>query len=117
MFWLMDMLKKRTRIKVLRRFTSIFTDTGENMNLRPNAIRERHLAWKMPPPWWVKLLEYPLIFQYRARLMARGSLWEKPYDYALYTLSSPNQRVVRRAENPTSMWKGRTDTIPELDNP
>jgi glycosyltransferase involved in cell wall biosynthesis len=115
MFWLMDMLKKRTRIKVLRRFTSIFTDTGDNMMLKPNAIRERHLAWEMTPRC-VKLLQYPLIFQYRARLIARGSLWQEPFSYALYTLSSPSQRVVRRAENPTSMWTGRTDTIPKMDN-
>ncbi len=32
-------------------FTSVFADTGENMNLKPNAIREKKETRAMAPLW------------------------------------------------------------------
>jgi glycosyltransferase involved in cell wall biosynthesis len=105
-FWVMEMVQRGLRIGVLPRFTSIFTDTGENMNLKPNAQREKVEKWQMAPSW-VKLLKLPIMIHYRLRLAARGSLFQKPFDYALYTLASPDQRVARHASKPTSFWPGR----------
>jgi glycosyltransferase involved in cell wall biosynthesis len=105
-FWIMDFLKHGLNFAVLPRFTSIFTDTGENMNLKPNAQRERRVKWQMAPGW-VKLLQFPIIIQYRLQLAARGAMFKKPFDYSLYTLSSLNQRVTRHAAKPTSFWKRR----------
>jgi glycosyltransferase involved in cell wall biosynthesis len=109
LFWVMDMVKRGAKIAVLPRFTSIFTDTGENMNLKPNAVRERELKWRMTPRW-VKALQYPIILQYRLRLALRGAGFERPFDYSLYTLQNPTARVARTASNPTSFWRGRART-------
>ena len=106
LFWILEMTRRGVQFGVLPRFTSIFTDTGENMNLRPNAVRERAIKWQMAPRL-VKLLEFPLIIQYRMRLAARGSLFQKPFHYSLYTLKSPQQREKRQALKPTSFWKSR----------
>jgi glycosyltransferase involved in cell wall biosynthesis len=105
-FWVMEMVRRRLRMAVLPRFTSVFTDTGDNMNLKPNALRERQEKWQMTPRW-VKQVRYPIIIQNRLRLIARRPLLQKPFSYSLYTLATPDQRVVREAAHPTSFWKGR----------
>jgi len=108
-FWVQEMVNRGLRLAVLPRFTSVFADTGENMNLKPNALRERRVKWQMAPAW-VRLLKYPFIVQYRLRLAARGSLFQKPFDYSLYTLGAPDARVTRHVAKPTSFWKGRLGT-------
>ena len=106
-FWIQEMVNRGLRFKVLPRLTSIFTDTGENMNLRPNAVRERQTKWEMAPQS-VKLMKYPFVLLYRLRLAARGFLFQKPFQYAIYTLANSNQRLQRDALKPTSFWKGRS---------
>ena len=110
-FWILDMVKKGIKMAVLPKFTSIFTDTGENMNLKPNAIRERAIKDKQAPAW-VKAMSLPLAVHYRMRLAARGSLTQKPFEFSLYTLNSPSRRVTRRAVRPTSFWKRRPGPPP-----
>jgi glycosyltransferase involved in cell wall biosynthesis len=105
-FWVTEMVRRGVRFAVLPCFTSVFTDTGENMNLKPNALREREMKWKMAPAW-AKLLKHAFALQYRLRVTLRGAPFQKPFDYSLYTLADPNRRVTRHAARPTSFWKGR----------
>jgi glycosyltransferase involved in cell wall biosynthesis len=107
-FWVMAMVQRGVRMAVLPQFTSLFTDTGENMNLRPNAIRERQMKWEMTPGW-VKRLKIPIIFYNRLRLALRRPRFQGPFDYSIYTLSSPQQRVTRQVAKPTTIWKGRVN--------
>ena len=105
-FWVNEMVRRGVRMAVLPRFTSVFTDTGENMNLKPNAQRERREKWDMAPGW-VKRMKQPIVVLNRLRLVVRPPLLVKPFEYELYTRESPEKRVVRRAAHPTSFWKGR----------
>jgi glycosyltransferase involved in cell wall biosynthesis len=105
-FWVQEMVKRGLRIAVLPGFTSVFTDTGENMNLKPNALRERQVKWQMAPRF-VKLLNPAFVALYRLRLAARGSLFQKPFHYSIYTLGSPTNRIAFSVTKPTSFWKGR----------
>ncbi len=105
-FWVLDMLKRGVKMSVLPRYTSVFADTGENMNLNAVGVRESQLKWKMAPAW-VRLMEFPLAMQYRIRLAARGALTKAPFDYDLYTHSSPGKRVTMHAACPTARWKSR----------
>jgi glycosyltransferase involved in cell wall biosynthesis len=106
LFWIMEMTKRRVRFAVLPRFTSIFTDTGGNMGLAPNAVRERRIK-SQRAPFWIKPLKLPIIVWHRLRLAMRGAPFRRPFDYSLYTLASPAQRVTRHVVHPTSFWKGR----------
>ena len=106
-FWVQEMVNRGLRFKVLPRFTSIFTDTGENMCLKPNAVREQRTKWEMAPRS-VKLMKYPFTLLYRVRLAARGFLFEKPFQYAIYTVVSPRKRVQQEVLRPTSFWKARS---------
>jgi hypothetical protein len=38
--WVRALLQYKVSIAVIDHFTSSFSDTGENMNLKPNALRE-----------------------------------------------------------------------------
>jgi len=105
-FWVNEMVRRGVRMAILPRFTSAFTDTGENMNLKPNAQRERREKWQMSPTW-VKWLKYPIIVQNRLRLAVRPPAMVGPFEYSIYTLKSPNQRVGFKADRPTSFWKNR----------
>jgi len=106
LFWIMDMVKHQVRFAVLPRYTSVFTDTGGNMGLAPNAVRERRVKWQRAP-LWIKPLKFPIIVWHRLRMAMRGASFQKPFDYFLYTLASPGQRVTRHAAHPTSFWTRR----------
>jgi glycosyltransferase involved in cell wall biosynthesis len=114
-WWIREMVLHGVRMAVLPRLTSVFTETGHNMNLKPNALRERRVKWELAPGW-VKFCKYFFIVQHRLRLAIRPAVMLKPFDYSLYTRTSPAQRVTRRAEHPTSFWKGRL-TLNSLVNP
>lgn len=107
LFWIKELVYRGVRFGVLRRFTSIFTETGANLGLTPAALRERELK-NRAMPWWSKWFAPVIVLQHRLRLLASGALWVAPFDYELYTLEQPQARVRYRAIKPTPLWKGRS---------
>jgi glycosyltransferase involved in cell wall biosynthesis len=105
-FWMIEAVKRRLNFAVLRRYTSAFSDTGENMNLKPNARRECELKVEMTPAW-IRRCSGPLIQLNRTRNFLRGLYHQKPFSYALYTHASPSRRVDIAVENPTCRWSSR----------
>jgi len=103
LFWINDMLKQQVRFSVLRQITSVFTETGDNMNLKPNAIRESALK-DQSAPIWVKRLRWLLIGYHRWRMLSAGTFWKRPFDFSLYTADSPSCRETKRAIRPTALW-------------
>jgi glycosyltransferase involved in cell wall biosynthesis len=106
MVWNVEMVRRGLNLALLRRFTSSFTDTGENMNLKPNAIRERGLVMEMAPAW-VRRCKFPLVQLHRLRALCHGIYWEKPFTYSIYTLASLDRRVEFHVSKPTSVWWAR----------
>src|SRR5581483_7927556 len=106
MFWLLDLVNRGVRMGVLRHFTSVFTETGENMNLKPNALREKEEKFRMTPGW-VKRSSKAIILYHRLRMLASGTYFQKPFDYSLYTLASADRRVPHHVSKPTALWRGR----------
>jgi len=104
--WTIELVRRGLNLAVLRRFTSSFTDTGENMNLKPNALRERGLVREMAPAW-VRRCKSPLVQLHRLRALCHGIYWEKPFTYSIYTLGSPDGRVEFHVPKPTSVWWAR----------
>ncbi|MGB8356960.1 MAG: glycosyltransferase family 2 protein [Chthoniobacteraceae bacterium] len=106
LFWVMSVVNKDLRIKVMHTFTSLFTDTGENMNLKPNARREAGLKYEMTPRW-IKALKPLLLFSYKIKFVLSGLYFQKPFDYAVYVSKDQEKRVTYHVEKPTPIWKGR----------
>jgi glycosyltransferase involved in cell wall biosynthesis len=106
MFWLKELVNRGMRMRVLRQFTSAFTETGENLSLKSNPWHEREEKGRMAPVW-VKRLEPAIVSYHRLRMLAHGDYFQKPFDYSLFTTASPDQRVPHHVAKPTARWPGR----------
>jgi glycosyltransferase involved in cell wall biosynthesis len=104
--WVQALMKNKVPMKVCDSFTSVFADTGENMNLKPNAIREKVETDKMIPAW-VRALKPLWILHHRLRRLAAGHFSLKPTSYEIYTLQSPDRRVKIDVSKPTAVWWNR----------
>ncbi len=101
--WTVRVLHAGVRMKVMRFYTSIFTETGDNMNLKPNAMRER-AEFYASSPLWVRASR-PLINKaYQLSRFLQGGFFEKPLSYSIYTKSSPTKRVTFDVANPKPLW-------------
>ena len=104
--WVMELMKQRVPIADTSLFTSVFADTGDNMNLKPNAIREKNETNAMIPA--VVRFGKPLwILNHRLRRLAHGHFSLKKTSYAIYTKASPGQRVTIDVPHPTPIWWSR----------
>jgi glycosyltransferase involved in cell wall biosynthesis len=104
--WIFALMKNRVPMAVGDIFTSVFADTGENMNLKPNGIREKAETARMMPGW-IKALKPLWIFHHRLRRLGAGHFFLKPTSYAIYTRQSPGQRVTIDVPKPTAVWWNR----------
>jgi glycosyltransferase involved in cell wall biosynthesis len=104
--WVRALMNANVPMAVLDEFTSVFADTGENMNLKPNAQREMAETRAMVPPI-LKLLKPVWTVSHRLRRLARGHFNLQPTSYALYTKKSPAHRVTVDVPKPTAVWWNR----------
>jgi glycosyltransferase involved in cell wall biosynthesis len=104
--WVMELQRRGVPLAVLDYFTSSFTDTGENMNLKPNARRELAETIAVTPRW-VRLLKPAWTIHHRLRRIAGGHFSLKPTSYEIYTPASPERRVHFAVPKPTGIWRTR----------
>jgi glycosyltransferase involved in cell wall biosynthesis len=104
--WVLALMKNKVPMAVCDAFTSAFADTGENMNLKPNAIREKTETDKMIPAR-ARALKPFSILHHRLRRLAAGHFRLKPMSYQIYTQSSPGGRVTFDVQKPTAVWWNR----------
>ncbi len=104
--WVLALMKNRVPMAVCGDFTSAFADTGENMNLKPNAIREKAETDRMTPGW-VRAFKPVWVAHHRLRRLAAGHFNLKPGSYSIYTLKSAGQRVRFDVAKPTAVWWNR----------
>ena len=104
--WILALMKNRVPMAVCKSFTSVFADTGENMGLKPNALRESAEIKAMTPPW-MRMLKPVWVTHHRLRRLAAGHFFVRPTSYSIYTLQSPKQRVPFDVPKPTAIWWNR----------
>lgn len=104
--WVLALMKAKVPMMVCDAFTSVFADTGENMNLKPNAIREKKETAKMVPAW-LRLLRPLWVVSHRLRRLRAGHFHLKATSYAIYSKQSPDRRVVIEVPKPTAVWWNR----------
>ena len=102
--WMLRLLKRQTPMAVMRRFTSVFTSTGENLGAQPHAVQEALALFNSAPPW-ARRLKGLLILHHRFRRLLGGIYFQRPFSYALYTGGSPEQRVEKQVLRPSFKWK------------
>jgi glycosyltransferase involved in cell wall biosynthesis len=104
--WMLALMGNRVPMAVCDSFTSAFADTGENMNLKPNALREKAATAALMPRW-VRALKPVWIAHHRLRRLAAGHFSLKPMSYSIYTLQSAEHRVTFDVSKPTAVWWNR----------
>jgi glycosyltransferase involved in cell wall biosynthesis len=97
--WMLRLLRDRVTMATLSQFTSVFTQTGKNMSAAPNALRENGSLRNSAPPL-IRLARPAVILHHRFRRLLGGMYSQGPFDYELYTLASPNQRVRHHVAQP-----------------
>jgi glycosyltransferase involved in cell wall biosynthesis len=103
LFWYQQMLLRGAKFGVLRRYTSIFTETGDNLALSGTGSAEREEKVKLTPAW-IKTASPLLIAHHRLRMLASGTFFQKPFSYALFTKASPGERVTKHVSQPQAVW-------------
>lgn len=101
--WMLALMKNKVPMAVCETFTSVFADTGENMNLKPNAVREKAETDRMIPGW-VKLLKPVWIAHHRLRRLRAGHFHLAATSYEIYTGQSTGGRVKIDVRKPTAVW-------------
>lgn len=104
--WILTLIKEGLRMGHLPVFTTAFTDTGDNMNTRPNAHREAMLVRKNAGIV-ARILRPVTAWHHRLRRLRAGYYRPDKLNYAIYTKDSPSQRQTFRVENPTFIWPKR----------
>jgi glycosyltransferase involved in cell wall biosynthesis len=102
--WIVRLLRRNVSMGVLRRFTSVFTLTGDNRYARPQARRERtELA--ASAPLWARQGRALIVLHHRLRRLLGGIYFQKPFSYALYTADNAAERTVQNVTRPTAKWR------------
>jgi glycosyltransferase involved in cell wall biosynthesis len=104
--WVLALMKAKVPITSRDFFTSVFADTGENMNLKPNAIREKNETYKLIPTW-VSAFKPLWILNHRLRRLQAGHFKLAATSYEIYTKKSPTRRVKFEVPKPTAVWWNR----------
>ncbi len=89
--WMVNLLERRIRMAALGRFTSVFSFTGANMSVGPNAQRENRALY-LSAPAWARRLRPLFIAHHRLRRLLGGLYFQAPFDYEIFTLAHPERR-------------------------
>ncbi len=101
--WVVRALRAGLKMRVLRRYTSVFTETGHNAGLRPNSQVEKR-KFEAAAPFWVRHSRPLIDIAYKTTRLLSGGLHQKPFSYSIYTTASPTQRVTFQVDKPTPYW-------------
>jgi glycosyltransferase involved in cell wall biosynthesis len=104
--WVLEKLREKRKFKAAPFDTTAFTDTGENMNLKPNAMKEKFYFRHCIPKVLI-LLSMLLIFLHRLRKLLMGCYHRKNISYSIYTMTSPNERRNHYAADSRGIWDSR----------
>lgn len=101
--WALRLVRSGLKTAVLPEFLSVFTETGTNMNLGANALRERK-EFHATAPTWMRLLAPLTLLHFRLRRWQAGHYRGTPHEYSIYTQASPGQRQAFQVPHPTFRW-------------
>ena len=101
--WILRVIDSKIKSAVLREFTSTFTDTGGNLDLTPNAFREK-ANLLATAPLWARISRKAIVGHYRLRRLLAGTYYQKPFAYEIYTKAQSTTRNQFHVPRPTVRW-------------
>jgi glycosyltransferase involved in cell wall biosynthesis len=103
--WMVRLLQRRVPMVALGQFTSVFTHTGVNMCVGPNARREARQL-RASAPVWARQLRPVFILHHRLRRLLGGMYSQRPFAYEIFTLASPEHRQRYEVGQPAFQPRG-----------
>ena len=97
--WIVKMIEKRIRMAMLHRYTSAFTQTGDNLSVSPNALNEKLRLRSTASPW-TRALKPLWITRHRLDKWSAGCYRQAPFQYDIYTQSQSDQRTTFNVTHP-----------------
>ncbi len=102
--WVLRLIQADVKMRIMRRFTSVFTHTGENLSLQQKAQDEAAVFYATAPAI-LRGLRPLVLAQHRVRRLLGGIYTQPPFDFSLYTRQTPDLRVTRHVDKPTFRWR------------
>lgn len=99
--WMVRLLRAGVRMGALGEFTSVFTHTDRNLGRSAQARSEWARLRATAPPW-VRALSPVWVLGHRARRWWNGAYRQKPFEFSLFTRTSPTRRVRRLVNHPVA---------------
>lgn len=103
-FWYKRMIECHARFRILRAYTSVFTETGDNLALSKTGLEER-AAKDALTPRWTRRLRPLVLWHHRIRMLLSGAFHQGRFSYGLYTLGSPGLRVSKIVNKASGIWR------------
>ena len=107
--WVAALIKSKVPMVACDEFTSVFTDTGDNLCLQPRALTEM-ADTRALLPGWLKLTRHIWIAHHHLRRWKAGQFATEATSYDVYTKRSPDKRVTIKVSKPTALWRTRVKT-------
>lgn len=102
--WMVRLLRRGVKMAAMRQFTSVFTQTGQNMSAGPNARREAGELYRSAPPL-ARALKPVWVIHHRLRRLFGGMYSQEPFAYEIYTQASPQTRQLFHVDHPVGRRK------------
>jgi len=102
MVWYNSLYKAGVRFGVLNQLVAVFTDTGENLNLTEEALRERK-RYADEYLFGLRFITRMVSKFYSLRRWLKEFYLNAPTEYALYW-NDLSQRDIRKITKPTGLW-------------
>ncbi len=104
--WFIDRLKDGTDIRTTKFFLSVFSDTGENLNLKPEARAEGQFL-KSTAPMVARVLQKFIVAAHRFRKLIMGCYFPTTVRYSIYTKNHPSKRTMFEKRCDWGIWWNR----------
>lgn len=104
--WVLQLMRCRANMHVMRCYTSSFTDDGHNLALSDTAKDEMRRLRESAPRWAMWLKPFWRVY-HRLRRLKNGLYWPAPFEFSIYTLVHSESRQTVAVTSPTFLWSAR----------
>ena len=109
--WALELLDRKATLGLFGSPLAVFTDTGENMNIRPHARREKDEMFRSAPVW-ARRCRLLFIFAHRLNRFLLGAYSRSGVAYSIFTMQSPEERRDFQVARQTQTWRHGLATDP-----
>jgi len=101
--WALRLARAGLKMATLDQFTSVFTETGQNLGLTAHNSLER-ARFHGTAPAYVRCLAPLALLHFRLRRWRAGHYRMTPHQYSVFTQANPTTRTTFKVENPSFRW-------------